>query len=346
MTWADALAGFHMPAEWEPHERTIMGFPCHLAQWGEHLLEGQLAWAHVARTIADFEPVTMLARADDVGLATDLCAHSNVTVQAIDLDDAWLRDIGPIYSVNEARTKRIGTDPIFNVWGNLYEGRGFDDQVASRWCDLWNEPSVRVPFVLEGGSIAVDGDGTVFVTEQCLLHPNRNPTLRRVDIEDHLRKILGVTTVVWLPYSIDDRDTDGHIDLVVVPVKPGVVLFQGCDDSTDPEHDRLALSRRCLDGAVDARGRATTIIDLPVLPYAEVHGERMPVPYANLYVCNGAVIVPVTGHPADADSVAIIADAFPGRAVVGVPGDVIAYGGGGPHCITQQVPALRSTLAN
>lgn len=340
MTWMEEAAGYRMPAEWEPHERTIMGFPCHLAQWGEHLRDGQLAWAEVARTIADFEPVSMLARPSDAALAADLCAHSNIDIVEMELDDAWLRDIGPIYGVNQTRSKRVGFDPIFNVWGALYEGRGFDDRVASSWCASQAESSVRVPFVLEGGSIAVDGDGTVFTTEQCLLHPNRNPDLRRVDIEANLRAMLGIDTVVWLPVAIDDRDTNGHVDLIVVPTKPGQVLFQGCSDPDDPERDRLALTRRCLDGAVDAKGRATEIIDLPVLPYVERWGERVPVPYANLYVCNRAVIVPVTGHPADADALDVIGAAFPGRRVVGVPGDVIAYGGGGPHCITQQVPAI------
>ncbi len=329
-----------MPAEFEPHERTIMGFPCHVNQWGEHLRHGQHAWAEVARAIADYEPVSMLARPSDAALAADLCAHSNIAIVEMELDDAWLRDIGPIFAVDAARSRRVGTDPTFNVWGNLYEARGLDDRVASTWCATQAESSVRVPFVLEGGSIAVDGDGTVFTTEQCLLHPNRNPSLRRVDIESNLRDLLGVSTIVWLPYAIDDRDTDGHVDLIAVPVRPGVVLFQGCDDPDDPEYDRLAITRRCLDGALDAQGRATEIIDLPTLAYVEVWGERVPVPYANLYVCNGAVIVPVTGHVADATALATIAAAFPGRTVVPVPGDVIAYGGGGPHCITQQVPAL------
>ena len=340
MHWGDELAGFHMPAEWERHERTLMGFPCHLGQWGPHLRAGQLAWAEVARTIADFEPVTMLANPELVGLAEDLCAHPNVTVMSMDLDDAWLRDTGPLVVVDDARSQRICVDPVFNVWGTLYEARGFDDRVASAWSEANGARSVRVPFVLEGGAIAVDGDGTVFTTEQCLLHPNRNPDLARVDIEANLRTVLGVDTVVWLPYSIDDRDTDGHIDLVLVPVRAGVVLYQGCADPNDPEHERLSISRRCLDRSFDARGRETEIIDLPVLPYAEVFGERMPVPYANLYVCNGAVIVPITGHSADDDMLGIIASAFPSRKVVGVPGEVIAYGGGGAHCITQQVPAL------
>ncbi len=340
MTWMDEMTGLRMPAEHEPHERTIMGFPCHEVQWGDHLLDGQMAWAEVARTIADFEPVTMLARPDHVELATDLCAHSNITVVEMDLDDAWLRDIGPIYAVDASRSRRVGADMIFNVWGHLYEARGADDRVASQYCGLRNESSVRIPFVLEGGSIAVDGDGTVFVTEQCLLNPNRNPTMSRATIESNLRATLGVSTVVWLPYAIDDRDTDGHVDLVLVPVRPGVVLWQGCDDPHDPEHERLAISRRCLDGTVDARGRATQIIDLPTLPCADVWGERLPVPYANLYLCNGGVIVPVTGHPADPDALDTIAAAFPERRVVGVPGEVIAYGGGGPHCITQQIPAL------
>ena len=327
-----------MPAEFAPHERTMMAFPCRADLWGARLRDGQLAWAELARTIAAFEPVTMLARPSDVELAADLCAHRDIEIVEMPLDDSWLRDTAPIYVTAPGR--RVATDFTFNGWGGAYVPFDNDDAIPERWAALRGEERIEVDLVLEGGSITVDGEGTLLTTEQCLLHPNRNPRLSRADIERVLRESLGVQTIVWLPFAIDDRDTDGHVDLVAMFVEPGCVLWQGCADHDDPEHERLTLSRRCLDGAFDAKGRAIEIIDVPVLPYCEVDGERLPVPYANAYVCNGAVIVPVTGHEADDDMLDIIRSAWPNREVVPVRGEMIAFGGGGPHCTTQQIPVV------
>ena len=327
-----------MPAEFAPHERTMMAFPCRGDLWGARLRDGQLAWAELARTIAAFEHVTMLARPSDVELAADLCAHRNIEIVEMPLDDSWLRDTAPIYVTAPGR--RVAMDFEFNGWGGSYVPFDTDDAIPARWTALRGEERVAVDLVLEGGSITVDGEGTLLTTEQCLLHPNRNPTRSRADIERVLRESLGVQTIVWLPFAIDDRDTDGHVDLVAMFVEPGRVLWQGCSDRDDPEHERLALSRRCLDGALDSKGRAIEIIDVPVLPYCEVDGERLPVPYANAYVCNGAVIVPVTGHEADDDMLDIIRSAWPDRQVVPVRGEMIAFGGGGPHCTTQQIPVV------
>jgi agmatine deiminase len=332
-----------MPAEFAPHERTMMGFPCRTELWGRRLREAQLAWAALARTIADFEPVTMLARPADAELAAALCAHGNVDVIEIPLDDSWLRDTGPIYVTAPGR--RVAMDFRFNGWGGRYVPFDSDDAVPRRWSARRDEERIAVDLVLEGGAITVDGEGTLITTEQCLLHPNRNPDRTRADIEAALRESLGVETIVWLPYAIDDRDTDGHVDLVAMFIEPGRVLWQGCEDRRDPEHDRLATSRRVLARTVDAVGRALEVVDVPVLPYCEVDGLRLPVPYANAYLCNGAVIVPVTGHAADDDMLDIIRGAWPDRAVVPVPGEIIAFGGGGPHCTTQQIPAVPPRLA-
>jgi agmatine deiminase len=336
------LEGLSMPAEWAPHERTVIAFPNRLEQWGDRLREGQQAWAHVARTIADFEPVSLLTTPRDVEIAAELAAHPNITIVEMPLNDAWLRDTAPIYVTGPGqgnnKRRRVGLDFTFNGWGNKYLPHDDDDRIPSRWTAHYGDERFVVDMILEGGSITVDGEGTVVTTEQCLLNPNRNPHLSRRQIEDRLCASLGVTTVIWVPYAIDDRDTDGHIDIVAAFIEPGKILWQGCDDPNDAEHSRLSISRRCLDGTLDAADRALKIVDIPVLPYVEVEGERLPVPYANLYICNGAVVVPVTGHPADEDMLAIIADAWPDRKVVGVPGGIIAYGGGGPHCITQQIP--------
>ena len=338
-----------MPAEWAPHERTLIAFPNRVEQWGKRLHDGQRAWAHVACTIAEFEPVSLLTSPQFTEHALELAAHPNITIVEMPLNDAWLRDTAPIYVTGlshpiatggSTTRRRVGLDFTFNGWGNKYVPHDDDDRIPSRWTELNGDERCAIDMVLEGGAITVDGEGTLVTTEQCLLNPNRNPHLSRRQIEDRLCAALGVSKVIWVPYAIDDRDTDGHIDIVAAFIEPGKILWQGCDDPTDPEFTRLSISRRCLDGALDAAGRALQIVDIPVLPYVEVEGERLPVPYANLYLCNGGVIVPVTGHRADNDMLAIIAAAWPDRRVVCVPGDIIAYGGGGPHCITQQIPVF------
>jgi agmatine deiminase len=164
--------------------------------------------------------------------------------------------------------------------------------------------------------------------------------MTRTDIESVLITSLGAEVIHWLPHghSLDD-DTDGHVDNIAAFVRPGVVILQGCNDAAEVDHDRLRQNRRWVQGAPDAKGRATEVIEIPVLPFTELDGQRLCVPYLNFYVCNDAVIVPTIGHPADADMCALIADAYQ-REVVAVPGAVLALGGGGPHCITQQVPAV------
>jgi agmatine deiminase len=186
--------------------------------------------------------------------------------------------------------------------------------------------------VLEGGSILSDGGGTLLTTEQCLLNPNRNPTLSREQIEQALRSHLGVQAIVWLPYGlVEDRDTDGHVDLVASFLAPGRVLLQTVPES-NPNYERCEANRLRLTEA------GIHVLEMPFLPYTAIAGETVAVGYMNLYLCNGAVVVPVSVAETDADALAIIGAALPDREVVTVPGAVLAYGGGGPHCITQQVP--------
>jgi agmatine deiminase len=191
---------------------------------------------------------------------------------------------------------------------------------------------VEAEIVLEGGSIVGDGSGVLLTTEQCLLNPNRNPALSRSEIEDVLHARLGVERVVWLGQGLlEDRDTDGHVDLIAAFAAPGRVLLQTVG-AENPNHEN------CLENAGRLRAAGIEVLELPFLPYVEVAGETVAVGYLNFYICNGALIVPVCEADTDADALAIIAAAYPGREVVPVPGAVLAYGGGGPHCITQQVP--------
>jgi len=198
------------------------------------------------------------------------------------------------------------------------------------------EDGVEKDWILEGGAIEHDGSGTVITTEQCLLNPNRNPSMSREEIEDVLRDRLGAHEIVWLGMGlVEDRDTDGHVDLIAAFTKPGEVLLQAVPED-NPNHAHCQENHAVLVSA------GVQVKELPYLPYATVAGETVAGSYLNFYICNGGVIVPVAGADTDAAALEIIAGCYPDREVVPVPGLVLAYGGGGPHCITQQVPLTRN----
>jgi len=338
-----------MPAETDPHERTLMAWPTRTREhslWHGHLAEARRAWADVATAIARFEPVTMVIRPGEVDDGTDTSAHSLLgSVPGIDLvelpiDDSWLRDSGPIVMIDpDDPTCRTAVGFGFNAWGEKFHPFGDDAHIAGALAGHLGLRSMHAPFVLEGGSITVDGTGVLVTTEQCLLHRNRGPLpdgapRTREAVASLLHEWLGATTVIWLTSGLsDDADTDGHVDNVAAFAAPGHVLAQGCDDPSDPDHELLADNARRL------RAAGLAVNELAVLPRVACLGEVVEVPYLNFYAGNGFVLVPVTGHPYDDEALATIADAYPGRTVVPVDGAVIAYGGGGPHCITQQVPA-------
>jgi agmatine deiminase len=320
-----------MPAEWEPHERTLMGWPCRRELWGETLPQARADYAAVANAIAAFEPVTMIANAGEEAAQARAACASEVEIVELPLDDSWLRDCGPIY-VRDDTGVRVAVHFRFNAWGEKFTPWDRDAAVGATIAARLGDPVRRAEMVLEGGSILTDGEGTLLTTEQCLLNPNRNPDLDRGQIEDALRGYLGARRTVWLGQGlVEDRDTDGHVDLIAAFVAPGRALLQTVPGD-NPNHARCEENRRRLGSAgIDA-------IEVPFLPYVEVAGDTVAASYLNLYVCNGAVVVPVTGAASDPAALEIIGGAFPGREVVSVSGAVLAYGGGGPHCITQQVP--------
>lgn len=327
-----------MPAETARHERTLMAWPtvamAASGLWGDAGLTGaRSVYAGIAQTIARHEPVTMVAAPSDAGDARTECGP-RVGVEAVPIDDSWMRDTGPVIVVDEDGARRA-LHFRFNAWGEKWAPWDADAAVGATIAATLGLPVQAVPMVLEGGSIAVDGAGTLVTTERCLLNPNRNPTMSRAEIEGVLRDCLGADRIVWLADAIaEDEGTDGHVDNVVAFSAPGRALLQGCADPDNPNHAIAADNRARLEAA----GIAVT--EIPVLPYAQFgSGRAIPVPYVNLYALNDAVVVPTAGDPADADMLAIIAGQYPGREVEAVPGAVLAHGGGGVHCITQQVPA-------
>ncbi len=335
---ADAAPAWRMPAEWAPHERCLMAWPTRRELWGDQFEPAKEEYAAVARAIARFEPVLMAALPGSGDEARARCGP-NVEVVELPLDDSWLRDSGPIFVLGP-NGERAGVDFRFNAWGERFHPFVDDDLFPQRLLARLGIDRIASPMVLEGGSIAVDGEGTLITTEQCLLNPNRNPTWTREEIEGELRRTLGVETIVWLPFGVaEDSVTDGHVDGVCAFVRPGVVLLQTVADRADPNWERSEANRRRLADARDARGRRLEVIEMPYLARAEVGGRMVRVPPVNFYVANGGVVASLSGAATDGAMLDIIAAAFPEREVVPVTARVIGYGGGGIHCITQQVPA-------
>jgi len=310
-----------------------MAWPCRTSLWGAALGQAREDYAAVANAIAEFELVTMVANPGAEAAQARAALTERVEVVELPLDDSWLRDCGPIYVRDGALDERVAVHFRFNGWGEKFAPWDRDAAVGASIARRLGDEVREAPLVLEGGAVYSNGAGTLLTTEQCLLHPSRNPSLSREQIEAALREHLGAERIVWLGQGlVEDRDTDGHVDLIAAFTAPGRVLLQMVPEG-NPNFERCQENRRRLDEA------RLEVLEMPHLPYAEVQGERVAATYLNLYVCNAAVIVPVTGAASDAPALAIVAGAFPGREVVPVPGATIAYGGGGPHCITQQVPA-------
>ncbi|MGY0235968.1 agmatine deiminase family protein [Longispora urticae] len=328
-----------MPAPWAHHEGCLMAWPTRPEMWGSVFARARAEYAAVATAISAFEPVTMIAAPGQSAGAREACGE-DVDVIELPIDDSWLRDSGPVFVLGPDG-ERAGVDFRFNGWGGKFPPFDADDRISGVLLERLGVTAVHSPMVLEGGAITVDGEGTLITTEQCLLHPTRNPLLTRAQMEAELRAKLGVTTVIWLPYGrIEDTITDGHVDGVCVFVAPGTVLLRMPADPDHPDHDRMRANRAHLEASVDARGRRLRILELPQSAFVEVDGHRTELGYLNFYIANGGVVVPVAGLPSDEDALAVIAAALPDHKVVGVPATTIAYGGGGVHCVTQQIPEV------
>jgi agmatine deiminase len=321
-----------MPAEWAPHERTLMAWPARLSLWGSQLAQAKADYAATATAVASFEPLTMVCADETAAAEARAALPGEVDVIVEPIDDSWLRDSGPIF-VTGSDGRRAGVHFGFNAWGEKFEPFDKDAAIGGRLVELVGDSTYRSALILEGGSICADGEGTLITTEQCLLHPTRNPGLSREQIEHQLIDDLGVERVVWLGQGlVEDRDTDGHVDLIAAFTKPGEVLLQTVAEG-NPNFDN------CRENVARLQDAGIDVVEMPHLPYTEVDGETVACGYMNFYLCNDAVIVPVCGADTDPDALSRIAESYPGREAVPVPGAVLAWGGGGPHCITQQVPA-------
>lgn len=355
--------GFRMPGEFEPQEKIYMLWPQRPDNWRNGAKPAQKAFAEVAKAIRRFEPVTVLASPEQFSNCRNTLPPE-ITVLEMTSNDAWVRDCGPTFLVNDKGSLRA-CDWKFNAWGGLTDGLYFpwdqDDLVARKICELEHADFYRTEdFVLEGGSIHVDGEGTVMTTEMCLLSAGRNPSMSKKQIGKKLKNYLNCDKVLWIPNGIDKKETNGHVDDIACFIRPGEAA---CIYTENKKHPFYAVSQqvyRTLSGMTDAKGRKLKVhkicytkhpvkmkkqfcIDQVEGSKPRKKGELCIASYLNFLIVNGGVIVPQYDDENDKKALKQIQKLFPDRRAVGVHTKEIVYGGGNIHCITQQVPKVRTT---
>jgi len=342
-----ALYQFSQPAEWEPHKSCWLAWPSHEDLWGEILDEVQREFVALCTAIADPDPATGFSRgehleilvpdAKQLKIAQKALVGLSVHFHLIPFGDIWIRDTAPVF-MKDSQGKVTAFCFGFNGWGGKYE-LPHDSEVSAQVAQASGCPSVSIPWILEGGSIEVDGEGTCLTSRQCLLNPNRNPHMGEAEIEKGLQETYGVQKVIWLNDGLLNDHTDGHIDTIARFAAPGLALCMEANEADDPNRQVMLEIAKDLEAAVDAQGRKLTVVRVPSPgKITDEDGRIMPASYLNFYISNKSVIVPTYGSPYDADAVAIIAKCFPSKRTVGRSAKAILEGGGAFHCITQQVP--------
>ncbi|MET9690659.1 agmatine/peptidylarginine deiminase [Streptomyces sp. NPDC059752] len=338
-------AGFRMPAEWTPHERTWMAWPSPNPTFtnAQELAEARAAWGAVARAVRAYEPVTLVVSPGDADSAR---GHVGDDVQLVEqeLDDAWMRDIGPTFVTNDAG-ELAAVDWTFNGWGAQEWARWeHDSKIARHVSDVAGTRTYSTELVNEGGAIHVDGEGTVLLTDTVQLGEGRNPGWTRQQVEAEIHAHLGTTKAIWLPYGLagdyGTYGTQGHVDIVAAFARPGVVMVHTQPDPAHPDHERCKTIAAILRASTDARGRQLEVVEVPAPTVLEEDGEWVDYSYINHYLCNGGVVLCAFDDPRDEEAAEIFRGLFPERTVTLVDARTIFAGGGGIHCITQQQPKV------
>jgi agmatine deiminase len=334
-----------MPAEWESHEATWLAWPHKEESWPGIFQRIPAVWTAMIEALRGCEEVRLLVRDADQEAQIRHALGGNlagVKLFRVLTNDAWIRDYGPIFVRGPSGEVATLTSWGFNSWGEKYGPWDLDDAVPARLGAHLEIPVVEAGMILEGGSIDVDGQGTLLTTESCLLNPNRNPALGRADIERRLQEHLGVRKILWLGEGIVGDDTDGHVDDLTRFVAPGTVVTAVEKDGSDENYRPLRENRDRLQGMTDAAGRRLEVIELPT-PSAVYHdGCRCPASYANFFIANEVVLVPTFRCLEDERALGLLGDVFSGRRVVGIDCYDLIWGLGAVHCVTQQQPGAFS----
>jgi agmatine deiminase len=345
--------GYRMPAEWERHEGTWIGWPQNAADWPGKFAAIPWVYAEIVRLLSQREMVHILVNDETVELrAKSVLRRAGANLDRVSFhvwqtDRVWLRDSGPIF-VRDAKGSVAIADWKFNAWAK-YDDWKLDDQVPAHVAKLlglkrWQPMVAQQRLVLEGGSIDVNGAGTMITTEECLLSEvqQRNPGLSREQLETAFHDYLGVSQVIWLDRGVAGDDTHGHVDDITRFVGPSTIVTAIEPNTSDYNHEPLAENLARLKAARTLDGKQFTIVELPLPRPVVFRGQRLPASYANFYIANGLVLAPTFHDPNDRVALGILADVFPDREVIGIHSVDLVWGLGTLHCMTQQQPASSS----
>lgn len=338
--------GYRMPAEWDPHEAIWLSWPHDTDSFPE-LERVEAAYAELVRVLHADEEIRLFVTCEAMrrrveGLLKGArIALDRVRFYEASYADVWFRDYGPIYVRHSEKRSLAMTHWIFNAWGEKYDTLMPDTRLPELILEKHPMPCFRPGIVLEGGSIEVNGKGTLITTEQCLLNKNRNPGLDRPSIERYLGEYLGVDRVIWLGEGVAGDDTDGHVDDIARFVSEDTVVCVREEDPSDPNHGVLEDNWKRLRAVRGPDGLPLNLVELPMPgPVLRKDGSRLPASYANFYIGNRTVAVPVFGHPSDERALETLRSLFPGRRVRGIDCRDVVHGLGTLHCVSQQHPAV------
>jgi agmatine deiminase len=350
-----AALGFRMPAEWAPHRGTWLSWPHRESSWPGKFAPVPGVFGEIVRQLVPYEEVHINVTGPDMEAAVRALlapagleaagpgGRPRVFFHLHPTNDAWCRDHGPIFVQRETasgRREEAIVDWGYNAWGGKYPPFDLDDVIPTKVGAKFGIRVFHPGIVMEGGSLDVNGRGTLLTTESCLLNPNRNPDLRREQIEQCLRDFLGVSHILWLGDGIAGDDTDGHVDDLTRFVDEATVVTAVEDDPRDPNYAPLRDNLERLRGMRDQAGRPLRIVTLPMPPAMHHEGQRLPASYANFYIANGVVLLPAYDPATDAVARDTLQRCFPARKVVPVDGRDLVWGLGSLHCVTQQWPAV------
>lgn len=340
-------SGFSFPPEWHPHRATWLTFPHNDASWqGDKLTQMRPQYLAFIKAISEGENVGIIANDDKLKsfIIAEL-ERTGVDLSKIEFvvkptNDAWCRDHGPAFVINEKTKEKMIVDWGHNAWGGKYPPYDDDDRTPQAIAHYLNLPTVTPGIIMEGGSVEFNGAGTILTSKSCLLNPNRNPQLSQQQIEQYLYDYYGAEQVLWVEDGIVGDDTDGHIDDTTRFVNEDTVVACVEQDKADENYEVLQTNLKMLKAMRLLSGKQLNIIELPMPKAVVIDAFRTPGSYANFLICNAGVIVPVFNNPNDSIALDILGQAFPGRKIIPLEATEIIWGQGSFHCLSQQEPSV------